>query len=99
VVAECCEDLGEAMRAIDVAKLDPKEFLQTRGLVAIAVSDGEDAAATATTAGTPRLQPRRRGRRRYSHDGEDAAATATTARTPPPQPRRRGRRRYSRRFK
>jgi pyridoxal biosynthesis lyase PdxS len=31
VVAECCEDLGEAMRAIDVAKLDPKELLQTRG--------------------------------------------------------------------
>jgi pyridoxal 5'-phosphate synthase pdxS subunit len=31
VVAECCEDLGEAMRGIDVAKLDPKEMLQTRG--------------------------------------------------------------------
>jgi pyridoxal 5'-phosphate synthase pdxS subunit len=31
VVAECCEDLGEAMRGIDVAKLDPKELLQTRG--------------------------------------------------------------------
>ncbi len=28
------------------------------------------------TARTPPLQPRRRGRRRYSHDGEDAAATA-----------------------
>jgi len=31
VVAECCEDLGEAMRGIDVAKLDPKELMQTRG--------------------------------------------------------------------
>jgi len=31
VVAECCEELGEAMRGIDVAKLDPKELLQTRG--------------------------------------------------------------------
>ncbi len=31
VVAECCEDLGEAMRGIDVAKLDQKELLQTRG--------------------------------------------------------------------
>jgi len=31
VVAECCEELGEAMRGIDVAKLDPKEMLQTRG--------------------------------------------------------------------
>jgi pyridoxal 5'-phosphate synthase pdxS subunit len=31
VVAECCEDLGEAMRGLDVAKLDPKELLQTRG--------------------------------------------------------------------
>ena len=31
VVAECCEGLGEAMRGIDVAKLDPKELLQTRG--------------------------------------------------------------------
>jgi len=31
VVAECCEDLGEAMRGIDVAKMDPKEMLQTRG--------------------------------------------------------------------
>ncbi len=31
VVAECCEDLGEAMRGIDVSKLDPKEMLQTRG--------------------------------------------------------------------
>ncbi len=31
VVAECSEDLGEAMRGIDVAKLDPKELLQTRG--------------------------------------------------------------------
>jgi pyridoxal 5'-phosphate synthase pdxS subunit len=31
VVAECFEELGEAMRGIDVAKLDPKELLQTRG--------------------------------------------------------------------
>jgi len=31
VVAACCEELGEAMRGIDVAKLDPKELLQTRG--------------------------------------------------------------------
>jgi pyridoxal 5'-phosphate synthase pdxS subunit len=31
VVAECSEELGEAMRGIDVAKLDPKEMLQTRG--------------------------------------------------------------------
>jgi pyridoxal 5'-phosphate synthase pdxS subunit len=31
IVAECCEELGEAMRGIDVAKLDPKEMLQTRG--------------------------------------------------------------------
>jgi pyridoxal 5'-phosphate synthase pdxS subunit len=31
VVAECSEELGEAMRGIDVAKLDPKELLQTRG--------------------------------------------------------------------
>jgi len=31
VVAECCEDLGEAMRGLDIAKLDPKELLQTRG--------------------------------------------------------------------
>jgi pyridoxal 5'-phosphate synthase pdxS subunit len=31
VVAECCEDLGEAMRGLDVAKLDPKELLATRG--------------------------------------------------------------------
>ena len=31
VIAECCEDLGEAMRGIDVAKLDPKDLLQTRG--------------------------------------------------------------------
>ncbi|MFB3922899.1 MAG: pyridoxal 5'-phosphate synthase lyase subunit PdxS [Terriglobia bacterium] len=31
VVAECCEELGEAMRGIDVSKLDPKEMLQTRG--------------------------------------------------------------------
>ncbi len=31
VVAACCEELGEAMRGIDVSKLDPKELLQTRG--------------------------------------------------------------------
>ena len=31
VVAEGSEELGEAMRGIDVAKLDPKEMLQTRG--------------------------------------------------------------------
>ncbi len=31
IVAECSEELGEAMRGIDVAKLDPKEMLQTRG--------------------------------------------------------------------
>jgi pyridoxal 5'-phosphate synthase pdxS subunit len=31
VIAECCEELGEAMKGIDVAKLDPKEMLQTRG--------------------------------------------------------------------
>jgi pyridoxal 5'-phosphate synthase pdxS subunit len=31
IVAECCEDLGEAMRGIDVSKLDQKELLQTRG--------------------------------------------------------------------
>jgi len=31
VVAECSEALGEAMRGIDVSKLDPKELLQTRG--------------------------------------------------------------------
>ncbi|MHB8653941.1 MAG: pyridoxal 5'-phosphate synthase lyase subunit PdxS [Terriglobia bacterium] len=31
VLAECCEDLGEAMRGVDVAKMDPKELLQTRG--------------------------------------------------------------------
>ncbi len=31
IVAECSEALGEAMRGIDVAKLDPKELLQTRG--------------------------------------------------------------------
>jgi pyridoxal 5'-phosphate synthase pdxS subunit len=31
IVAECCEDLGEAMRGIDVSKLDEKELLQTRG--------------------------------------------------------------------
>lgn len=31
IVAECSEEVGEAMRGIDVAKLDPKELLQTRG--------------------------------------------------------------------
>ena len=31
VVAECCAEVGEAMRGIDVQKLDPKELLQTRG--------------------------------------------------------------------
>src|SRR3989454_11165756 len=31
IVAECSEALGEAMRGIDVAKLDPTELLQTRG--------------------------------------------------------------------
>jgi len=31
VVAECCEELGEAMRGLDVAKLKPEELLQTRG--------------------------------------------------------------------
>jgi pyridoxal 5'-phosphate synthase pdxS subunit len=31
VVAECSEEVGEAMRGLDVSKLDPKELLQTRG--------------------------------------------------------------------
>jgi pyridoxal 5'-phosphate synthase pdxS subunit len=31
VVAQCSEELGEAMRGIDVAKLKPEELLQTRG--------------------------------------------------------------------
>ncbi len=31
VVAECSEELGEAMRGIDVTKLKPEELLQTRG--------------------------------------------------------------------
>jgi pyridoxal 5'-phosphate synthase pdxS subunit len=31
VIAECSEQLGEAMRGIDVAKLKPEELLQTRG--------------------------------------------------------------------
>jgi pyridoxal 5'-phosphate synthase pdxS subunit len=31
VVAECSAEVGEAMRGLDVAKLDPKEMLQTRG--------------------------------------------------------------------
>jgi pyridoxal 5'-phosphate synthase pdxS subunit len=31
VVAECSEELGEAMRGLDLAKLKPEELLQTRG--------------------------------------------------------------------
>jgi pyridoxal 5'-phosphate synthase pdxS subunit len=31
VVAECSEELGEAMRGLDVAKMKPEELLQTRG--------------------------------------------------------------------
>src|SRR5579871_4168133 len=31
IVAECSEEVGEAMRGIDVSKLDQKELLQTRG--------------------------------------------------------------------
>jgi pyridoxal 5'-phosphate synthase pdxS subunit len=31
VVAECSEELGEAMRGLDVSKLKPEELLQTRG--------------------------------------------------------------------
>src|SRR5208283_970095 len=31
VVAECSAEVGEAMKGLDVAKLDPKELLQTRG--------------------------------------------------------------------
>jgi pyridoxal 5'-phosphate synthase pdxS subunit len=31
IVADCSEELGEAMRGLDVAKMDPKEMLQTRG--------------------------------------------------------------------
>jgi pyridoxal 5'-phosphate synthase pdxS subunit len=31
VVAECSEELGEAMRGIDISKLDQKELMQTRG--------------------------------------------------------------------
>jgi pyridoxal 5'-phosphate synthase pdxS subunit len=31
IVAECSAEVGEAMRGLDVAKLDPKELLQTRG--------------------------------------------------------------------
>ena len=31
ILAEVSEDLGEPMQGIDVAKLDPKELLQTRG--------------------------------------------------------------------
>jgi pyridoxal 5'-phosphate synthase pdxS subunit len=31
IVAECSEELGEAMRGLDVAKMKPEELLQTRG--------------------------------------------------------------------
>ncbi|TAM82564.1 MAG: pyridoxal 5'-phosphate synthase lyase subunit PdxS [Acidobacteria bacterium] len=31
ILAECSEELGEAMRGLDIAKIDPKEMLQTRG--------------------------------------------------------------------
>ena len=31
VIAECSEELGEAMRGIDISKLDQKELMQTRG--------------------------------------------------------------------
>jgi len=31
IVAECSEEVGEAMRGLDVAKLKPEELLQTRG--------------------------------------------------------------------
>jgi pyridoxal 5'-phosphate synthase pdxS subunit len=31
IVAQCSEELGEAMRGLDVAKLKPEELLQTRG--------------------------------------------------------------------
>jgi len=31
ILAECSEELGEAMRGLDVAKLKPEELLQTRG--------------------------------------------------------------------
>ncbi|HUY15243.1 MAG TPA: pyridoxal 5'-phosphate synthase lyase subunit PdxS [Terriglobia bacterium] len=31
VVAECSEELGEAMRGLDIAKLKPEELMQTRG--------------------------------------------------------------------
>jgi pyridoxal 5'-phosphate synthase pdxS subunit len=31
VLLECSEMVGEAMRGIDVAKLDEKELMQTRG--------------------------------------------------------------------
>jgi pyridoxal 5'-phosphate synthase pdxS subunit len=31
IIAECSEELGEAMRGLDVAKLKPEELLQTRG--------------------------------------------------------------------
>ena len=31
IVAECSEELGEAMRGLDVAKMKPEELLQSRG--------------------------------------------------------------------
>ena len=31
IVAECSEEVGEAMRGLDVSKLKPEELLQTRG--------------------------------------------------------------------
>jgi pyridoxal 5'-phosphate synthase pdxS subunit len=31
ILAECSAEVGEAMRGLDIAKLDPKELLQTRG--------------------------------------------------------------------
>jgi pyridoxal 5'-phosphate synthase pdxS subunit len=31
VVAECSAEVGEAMRGLDIAKIDPKDLLQTRG--------------------------------------------------------------------
>ena len=31
VVAECSAEVGEAMKGLDIGKIDPKELLQTRG--------------------------------------------------------------------
>ena len=31
ILAECSEQVGEAMRGLDVAKMDEKELLQVRG--------------------------------------------------------------------